>query len=183
MKDITLDRILQDFATDLYHAIIFQLEQPYIAANGKTYKGLNQTSALVNSVKVFVDADAGIEVIANDYFINIDKGRRPRVKRVPFNIIFKWIKEKGIIPRSSNGQFKSMTRNQLAWVIQKSIYKNGIRARNIIDKVLLDIYHLYKDNLEVNIDKLIDQLIINFNNDVIKTEGALFTIKKRTISK
>jgi hypothetical protein len=69
-------------------------------------------------------------LIANDYFKYIDSGRRPKARKVPVEALIKWIKKKGITPRGKQSV------NSLAFAIQNSIYKVGIKARKFIDPVI-----------------------------------------------
>ena len=69
-------------------------------------------------------------LIANDYFRYIDSGRKPKARKVPVEALIKWIKKKNITPR------KGQSVNSLAFAIQQSIYKVGIKARKFIDPVI-----------------------------------------------
>ena len=69
-------------------------------------------------------------LIANDYFRYIDSGRKPKARKVPVEALIKWIKKKGITPRGGQSV------NSLAFAIQQSIYKVGIKARKFIDPVI-----------------------------------------------
>lgn len=62
------------------------------------------------------------QLIANDYFVYRSEGRRAGARKVPIKDLLGWIKRYNITP--SNGQ----TKNQLAFAIQTSIYKSGIRG-------------------------------------------------------
>ena len=68
-------------------------------------------------------------LLANDYFQSVAYGRRPRARLVPVEDLIKWMKAKGISPR--NGSY-----NSVAFSIQQSIFRNGIKARNYINPVL-----------------------------------------------
>lgn len=176
-----LDDILKDFATDLLNIIIFQLEQPYISASGKRFKGLDKRSTMRNSITAVIDSTPSIKIDAPDYFIYFDKGRKPFTKKIPIRAILKWIRTKRIKARDSRGRFTSITTNQLAYMIQNSIYNIGIRPRNVIKKTLQQIDKLYKNNVEKGVKELIDNLFINFNDNVIKTNNALFNVKPQRI--
>lgn len=184
MNEINLDTIIKDFATDLLNTMLFFMEQPYISASGKRFKGLGKDSTLRNSLTVVWDSTPTIKVEAQDYFKYFDGGRGVNKKRIPFNIILKWIKKKGIRARAENGRFKSMTLNQLAWVIQKSIFRLGIRPRNIIKKTLSQVDELYKKDIETGIQELIDTmfLLVNSNfGDSFKSSEVRFKIKPNSI--
>jgi hypothetical protein len=176
-----VDEIIKNFATDLLNVILVQLQQPYTSASGKRFKGLDNSSNLYNSMMVVYDSTPTIKVEGLDYLKYFDAGRRAGARKIPVQVILKWIKRKKIRPRNAKGQFKSMTLNQLAFVIQRSIYNIGIRPRNVIKRSFEQIDKLYKDNVESGIQEIIDQLFININDEVGKTSSAIFKIKPNTI--
>jgi hypothetical protein len=178
---LNVDDIIKNFATDLLNVILFQLEQPYTSASGKRFKGLNNSSALYNSMIVSYDSTPTIKIESLDYLKYLDGGRRAGARKIPVQVILKWIKRKKIRPRNAKGQFKSMTLNQLAFVIQRSIYNIGIRPRNILKKSFQEIDKLYKDNVESGIQEIIDSLFININDEVGKTSAAIFKVKPNKI--
>ena len=158
---LNVDEVIKNFATDLLNVILFQLEQPYTSASGKRFKGLNNSSALYNSMIVSYDSTPTIKIESLDYLKYLDGGRRAGARKIPVQVILKWIKRKKIRPRNAKGQFKSMTLNQLAFVIQRSIYNIGIRPRNILKKSFQEIDKLYiESNLPDNVD-------MNFVNDLL----------------
>ena len=91
-------------------------------------KGIERNSDLIKSTEVIWKNNAFV-MIANDYFEYASGGRRPRARKVPIKDLLSWIKQYGIRPRA--GQ----TTNQLAFAIQQSIYKNGIKKKNYADPV------------------------------------------------
>lgn len=181
MANINLDEIIRNFATDVLNAILVQLQKPYTSQSGKRFKGLDNKSNLYNSVQVAYTDYPEIKIESLDYLKYLDRGRRAGAKKIPQQVILKWIKRKGIRPRNAKGQFKSMTLNQLSWVIQRSIFKIGIRPRNIINNAFNQIDELYKNDVESGIQEIIDQLFINVNDDYIKTSNAIFKITPKTI--
>jgi hypothetical protein len=92
-------------------------------------------------------------LIANDYFQWVNSGRRPRARKVPVEALIKWIKKKNLAPSGK------MTTNQLAFAIQNSIYKAGIKARKFIDPIInstLDTLSYYiADDLSVKTAEMI----------------------------
>lgn len=87
-----------------------------------------QGSDLSKSVEYVYRNDQFV-LLANDYFQSVAFGRRPMARLVPVEDLIKWMKEKGISPRG--GSY-----NTVAYLIQQSIYKNGIKARNYINPVI-----------------------------------------------
>lgn len=178
---VNVDDIVKQFATDLLNTILIQLEKPYTSASGKRFKGLDKTSNLYNSVQVSYDTTPTFKIESLDYLKYLDSGRRAGAKKIPIQIILKWIKRKKIRPRNAKGQFKSMTLNQLAYVIQRSIFRIGIRPRNIYKNAFSQIDELYNNNVVSGIQEIIDQLFISINDEVVKTSSAIFKITPKTI--
>lgn len=76
----------------------------------------------------------GLKITYLDYFQNVNLGRRKNKKNVPIKNLLDWIKVRGIKGRDKKGKFiKDLN---LAFAIQKNIYKYGIRPANIYDKGL-----------------------------------------------
>jgi len=85
-------------------------------------------SDLVNSIDWEYNNDQFM-LLANDYFIWVSTGRRPGARKVPVEELIKWIRKKNIRP-----QF-GYTVNSLAFALQNSIYKAGIKAKNLVDPI------------------------------------------------
>lgn len=117
---------------------------------------------LIDSIEWVYRDDAFI-LLANNYFQNVNYGRRPMVKKIPIEALLKWIRKKNIRPREGH------TINSMAYVIQNSIYKSGIRARKFIDPIIgmtLDELSEYiAEELSVTIcDQLAEDLTITLKN-------------------
>jgi hypothetical protein len=93
-----------------------------------TQSGVKPNSLLAKSIQ-YVTTKDGVQMLAASYYPYVSGGRKARMRRVPIADLIPWIKQYGITPRF--GQ----TINQLAFAIQTSIYKRGIRAKNFEDKV------------------------------------------------
>ena len=94
-------------------------------------------SNLIKTLKVVVGS-SDIQVIAQDYIENLDRGRKPLTKKIPISALLSWLQELGL-PRS----------NSMAFRIQNSIYKKGIRGRNFIEKAFT--------SLEKEVGKILDE--------------------------
>lgn len=84
----------------------------------------------------------------NDYAEYIENGRKPHTNKVPLYALLDWAKRKGI-----------PTDNNTLYAIRESIYKNGIKPRNIlttfydaIDKEFDDTY------ADILFESIIEQL-------------------------
>lgn len=102
--------------------------------------GVDRDSKLADSIEVVSDNGA-IIMLANDYYQAVSEGRRPRTKKVKVQDLISWIKEKNISPRVGQSI------NQLAFAMQRSIYKNGIRGKNFINSVDSTVLDLANENV------------------------------------
>lgn len=88
------------------------------------------------------------ELIANDYFMNVAFGRQRRARKVPVEDLIKWLKKKGIAPK--NGDY-----NSTAFMIQRSIYENGIKARPYVNPII-----------ETDLDIISEDMAYNLSEDI-----------------
>ncbi len=128
-----LNAQLAKFVKDLVTAI-----QIIMVTNAK----LDKNSELVQSTEILIREtkdNIELELLLNEYWINVEYGRKKYPKRngVPgegqfateFGMaIFKWIKKLGI-------QFGGLTANQMTFLITRSINRKGIKKRPFIKKV------------------------------------------------
>jgi hypothetical protein len=111
---------------------------------GNPIRGLGNKIAsgrLYNSISAqVVETQEGLklEITYMDYFKYVNRGRKPKSKRVPIPALLEWIKYKKIKPRDKKGRFIKMKPMSLAFAIQTNIYKFGIRPANIFDKTYDD---------------------------------------------
>jgi hypothetical protein len=99
------------------------------------------TGKLYDSVQFDIQVEDKIVTLsiqAEDYFKYVDKGRSPGSKMPPVQSIMKWIEIRGIKPRGIPKGKNTLVRQKesLAWAIAKSISRNGIPPRNILEPVL-----------------------------------------------
>jgi len=115
-------------------ALLFQTE---IVRQGKIASG-----DLLDSIQgeVVVTGDGfQIQATGNEYAIFINKGRRPNTKRVPLDALIEWIRVKGL----SSG----LDVERLAFAIQQSIYKKGIKPVPIIDQTIEEVLDVFGDKI------------------------------------
>lgn len=95
-----------------------------------------------------------LELVSEDYLYNVDKGRQPG-KMPPLMEIKEWNKIRGL-------ERGKLTEDQLAFVVARGIGRNGIPATNVIQKSIDNIYSsidkLIDEGLEIEIDKILDNL-------------------------
>jgi hypothetical protein len=106
---------------------------------GGTTRGVGDkkaTGQLYNSIKgdVEMGKDGPYAVLSYvDYFKYVNEGRRPNVRRVPIKALLDWIKIRGVRFRNEKGRFKKGSNLNMAFAIQKNIFKYGIKAAGIYD--------------------------------------------------
>ena len=91
-------------------------------------KGVERNSNLLKTVE-WEKKQNGFVLLANDYYQYVSSGRKRGARKVPITDLIPWIKKYNIRPTA--GQ----TINQLAFAIQSSIYKSGIRGKKFEDPV------------------------------------------------
>ena len=108
-------------------------------ASGKLYKTIDYTITSQNNESYLVTINL------EEYWIFLEKGRRAGAKIPPVSAIENWIKIRKIIPRPvtlESGRQRVPTVQQLAYVIARSISRNGIAPsafmRESIDQTIED---------------------------------------------
>jgi len=107
---------------------IVQIKEPLLRDLEKATKaiiagsGIKQNSDLIKSISwVESEDDSIMTLIANDYFIYADVGRRKGVMP-PVEPLIKWIKKNNIAMRG-------MTINEMAFMIANAIKRNGVMGK------------------------------------------------------
>lgn len=89
--------------------------------------GVNANADILDGIDVSYQKDL-FQLLAFDYYQYLSKGRRPRARKVPVQVLIQWIKDKRIPYKGSI--------NAAAFAIQTSIYKFGIVGKNYEEAVL-----------------------------------------------
>ena len=106
------------------------------------------TSKLLNSIRyIFKNNNTSFEISMEmaEYWKYVENGRKSG-KFPPISAIREWVKVKPVMPRPYNG--KLPTENQLAFLIARSISKNGIRPRPIFKDSIDDLMQYLENGLE-----------------------------------
>ena len=133
-------------------------------ASEKVLKGYNLGgSDLINSIDWEYRSDQFV-LLANDYFTYVSTGRRARARKVPVLELIKWLKKKNIQPGNRQSH------NSLAFALQNSIYKTGIKGKNFIDPVInvtLEILSEYiaEDLSEMTAEEIARQMTFTLGLD------------------
>jgi hypothetical protein len=104
--------------------------------------------------------DSQFVLLANDYFQAVAYGRKPHARLIPILDLIKWMKRKGIAPR--NGTY-----NTVAYLIQQSIFRTGIKARNYINPVVDVTTDIISEDLANTLSEQIAEEIANDLNITI----------------
>lgn len=167
MWDLTEDA-LNDYARLFVMAIKAQLRKrayPF----GNPVKGVGNKVAsgnLIDSINYsIVQTSKGpiIQLEYADYFQYVNRGRKPNVKRVPINVLLKWISIRGIKGRDKKGRF--IKKLSLAYAIQTNIFKYGIRPANIYDRALDSLEDLF-ENPPTELQGVLNELYDAIGNDI-----------------
>lgn len=141
------------------------------ARQNLTKKKKNASKELYNSVKYNISNKNGSVVLSfemADYGEFLDKGvkgskeqtKAPKSpykytnKMPPTKSLDKWVVKRGLAGRNSKGQFVS--RESIKFAIARSIFLTGIETTNFFTRPL-----------EQNFDKLSDEILNSFANDII----------------
>lgn len=119
-------------------------------------RGVDTRSNLVRSAEWEYEKNA-FTLFANDYFKWVDSGRKPLARKVPIMALIPWLRKNNIRP--SMGQ----TYTSLAYAIQQSIYKLGIKGKlytsAIIDESMEMIaYTVIADVTNQIVDEIVNNL-------------------------
>lgn len=123
-------------------------------------KGKRATGNLINNIKSKIKVNGKYVIISlnlEDYWKYVEYGRRPG-KFPPVDKIREWIRVKPILPQPQNG--KLPTANQLAFLIGRSIARNGIKPTNALKQSMNDfdlvgkIYKYFEDEFQKQISEI-----------------------------
>lgn len=113
-------------------------------------------SNLYKNITYKIDSKSlSLTIIMPDYFKYIESGRKAFARKVPIIVLLKWLKRKNIQPKQSG-----MKLNALAFAIQNSIYKKGIKPRKFLQKAL-DVADI-RNELTIEINTLLTSEIKKF---------------------
>ena len=144
---VDYQEMLKEMLIDLNKVTILALQQ----------SGVKKDSNLSKSVN-YVEVKNGVQLEVAYYYHYVSAGRKRGIRKVPIKALLEYIKDKGIRPRA--GQ----TLNQLAFAIQKSIYKEGINPKNFetkVENVAADLTMNEMANMLA--ESIADELVDTFN--------------------
>lgn len=143
-----LDKQLQTIADEIKETMIGFAELQH------RHKFRRDGQGFVKSAAVTMTTD-GAKITLPEYAVYLDTGRKPGTYP-PISAIIAWVKRYRILARvKSTGRYQKVAEksiNSTARAIQKSIFKNGIKAKPFIDATLS-----YQESL---IARVIDEIMI-----------------------
>jgi len=144
--------------------------------DGDKYASGNLYNTLTATVMPNGD-DFELVITYADYFKYVNEGRRPNVKRVPIKALLDWIKIRGVRFRSERGRFSRGSNLNMAFAIQKNIFKYGIRPANIYDKGLDSLEEIFQ-NPPPELRQAYTDLYAAIENDVVNFVDANIVSKE-----
>lgn len=129
-------------------------------------KGKRASGALIDTIKHKIKIDGKyILVILNleEYYRWVELGRNPG-KFPPPDAIKRWIQIKPILPRpNSNG--KIPTENQLAFLIGRKIYREGIKPTHALRDTIRE-FDLYNKIYNTIVDSIQQKITEEIENEI-----------------
>ena len=140
MKFSRTEALLNSFAQTIVNRYKDKISE---YASGKLYKTIDYTITSQNDAYL-------VTINLEEYWIFLEKGRRPGAKIPPVSAIEQWIKVRKILPRPVTLHNKKSiipTVKQLAFIIARSIAKNGIAPRPFMRESIEDTMKDFQSKL------------------------------------
>jgi hypothetical protein len=154
-KNKNLDKAFNDLGEDLVKTLVKNLLQANKRATGNLIRSVDYR--VVEKANGFL-----VELLAADYLTNVDEGRRAGAKQPPMKALDKWVVARKIAPRDSKGKF--LPREQVKFLVARSIAKNGIKPTNVIKKTIDEVYTKKQKLIEkaaiADLNELIDKIMV-----------------------
>lgn len=127
----------------------FKKELESIVAQILVRSGVKKNSDVIQSIE-FTETNSrdSLFMYVSDYYRHVSNGRRPRAKKIPIQALVRFIKKNNI----SSG---SRSVNQIAYAMQNSIYKAGIKGKNFITTVENSV----SDYVEIQIADFLEEYL------------------------
>tara|TARA_R110000868_G_scaffold408585_5_gene691971 strand:- start:2172 stop:2624 length:453 start_codon:yes stop_codon:yes gene_type:complete len=139
------DKIIKSILKDLSKELKSSIQQILL------YNKIKKSSDLYKSVEVKPTL-TGFQVWANDYLEYIDSGRKPGAKKIPIKDLIRWLKKTGISKTNKGAKLIN-----LAFIIQKSIYKKGIKSKNILKPIEKEMEAILEIRFEEEFLKAVEE--------------------------
>ncbi len=167
MFEDEIDLILQEFANEFRIAAKYYATQNLNSKGKDSLSNSNVLNDMITTVK-----DNKLTISLYKYIGAIETGRPIGYKGVPTDVLIKWIKRNNIKPRSykkgKKGQFVKVTPtsiNQLAFLIQRGIKKNGIKPRPFISRAYSSTVSLFNARIDNYINDFAKDVLFKFTKN------------------
>lgn len=149
-SDAMLRKAIEDFGNDIIKVASDLIKNEPKVNTGRLRDSLSRTVKDTAFGTKFT-----LQIFAEDYFIYVDKGRKPNSTPPPVAPIKEWCKQKG------------MDEN-IAYAIAKSIGKKGIPATNISERMMKKVFssmawRKFEDAAESYVDDLVLESLIGLS--------------------
>ena len=152
MKFSRTEALLSEFAQTIVNRYRDKISE---YASGKLYKTIDYSITAHNDSYL-------VTINLEEYWKYIEKGRRAGAKMPPVSAIENWIKVRKIIPRPvalKSGKQRVPTIQQLAYVIARSISRNGIAPRPFMSESINQTIEDFKSKLSAAVrEDVLDNL-------------------------
>lgn len=152
MKFSRTESLLNSFAQTIVNRYRDKISE---YASGKLYKTIDYTITSQNDSYL-------VTINLEEYWKYIEKGRRAGAKMPPISAIENWIKIRKILPRPvtlKSGRQRVPTVQQLAYVIARSIAKQGIKPRPFMSESINQTIEDFKSKLSAAVrEDVLDNL-------------------------
>lgn len=153
-----LEDVLNDYAKNIVDTYKGKIED--VRASGELYKSITyQVNGKGGNFEVVISLE--------EYWKNIEYGRRPGAKFPPVDAIKEWIRVKRIIPEPytlPGGKQIIPTENQLAYLIGRKISRDGIKPKPYLEEAVNENYESFSAELLSVLGDTIFNLIDNTFN-------------------
>ena len=152
-----LKKAMEKYGEEVIIELAVQLRKADKIATGNLVKSLDYD--LIEALDLIV-----LNIKAADYLSVVDKGRKKQKDPPPQQAILKWINIKPL-PRWKDKKGRIISKKSQAFLIARSIGKNGIKATNVIkksmDKVRKIQAKLISEAAGADIRRLVQNVLVN----------------------
>jgi hypothetical protein len=152
-----LKKAMEKYGEEVITELAVQLRAADKIATGNLVKSLDYD--LIEALDTIV-----LNIKAADYLTVVDKGRKKNKKAPPQQAILKWVNVKPL-PRWRDKKGRFISKKSQAFLIARSISKNGIKATNVIkksmDKVRKIQAKLISEAAGADIRRLVQNVLVN----------------------
>lgn len=171
MKDENknIQEAFDDLGKDLVKTLIKKLLEADKKATGNLIRSIEYKVVVGKAQDIMVD------ILAAPYLTEVDEGRKPgkkdskgiwrssKDKGFPTKALDKWVVARGLAPRNKKGKFVS--RAGMKFAIGQKINRDGIKATNVIQKTIDEVYKTKQQLIQKaaieDINAMVDKLLVN----------------------